>query len=131
MPTILLIDDDVAVRDVMRAMLEGADYQVVEASDGTAGVQMFHKHRPDAVLVDIFMPHQDGIETIRELRRLESGVKIVAVSGRIIGRVNLLKAAQELGADYGLKKPFKEAELLGAVARVLAASPQAPDRSAD
>jgi DNA-binding response OmpR family regulator len=126
MQTILVIDDDDDVREVIRVMLESGKYRVLEARNGSAGINAFREHRPNAVIVDIFMPDKDGIETVRELRLVDPQARIIAMSGRDIGRVNLLKAVEHLGADYGLKKPFQRSELLAAVERVL--PPGSPEK---
>lgn len=104
-PTVLLIDDDPAVRESLALLLETHGYRVVTAQDGHRGLLAFRQHAPAVVVTDILMPEQDGIGAIRELRRLDPAVKIVAISGG--GRVDksdYLTVAEKLGADAAVEK---------------------------
>jgi DNA-binding NtrC family response regulator len=103
--TVLLIDDDAGVLDSLRLLLEAYGYGVVTAADGRKGLAAFQKHAPAVVVTDILMPEQDGIGTIREMRRLRPGAKIIAMSGG--GKVDesdYLTVAEQLGADVGIEK---------------------------
>ena len=68
MPTILVIDDDALLRSAVRAALEAAGYVVIEAADGEKGLRLHREQGPDLVIVDIFMPEQDGLDVIRDVR---------------------------------------------------------------
>jgi DNA-binding response OmpR family regulator len=123
MATILVIDDDAAMRRVLKRMLSG-DHDIVEADDGSAGLARFIEHRPQLVITDILMPKKEGIETIREIRRLAPKVKILAMSGGGIGTPHYLEMAGKLGADVTLMKPVSAADLHATVSALLAdASP--------
>jgi two-component system chemotaxis response regulator CheY len=112
-PTVLVIDDDDAVRQSLEMLLEAYDYEVVLARDGRQGLAAFRANKPDIVLVDLMMPVQDGIETIVEIRREWPGAFIVAMSGGArIGNWDGLAVARELGADHAIEKPFEADELL-------------------
>jgi len=79
----------------------------------------------DVIITDIFIPDFDGIETIRELRRVAPGVKVIVVSGGdSTGTLNLLEDAKLLGADRAFHKPLKPEELLGAVREMLSENRQ-------
>lgn len=120
MKTILLVDDEKELRSVVARMLKKAGYRVLEAAEGTAALKLFRKQRPHLVITDIFMPTKDGLELIREIRAIDSEVKIIAVSGG--GRMDellYLEAAQHFGAVAALSKPFLRDALLGVVKRVL------------
>ncbi len=121
----MIIDDEPAVRKTVRTYLERAGYQVAEAGDGRTGLR-FHAAAPaDVIITDIFMPDFDGIETIRELRRVAPGVKVIVVSGGdSTGTLNMLDDAKLLGADRAFHKPVRPEELLGAVREMLSESPQ-------
>src|SRR5579859_4128007 len=80
-PTVLLIDDDAAVREGLTLLLEAHGFQVVTATDGERGLAAFRAYTPALVITDILMPEQDGIGAIREMRRLRPDAKIVAISG--------------------------------------------------
>jgi len=112
-PTVLVIDDDEAVRSSLEMLLEAYGYEVVLARDGRQGLAAFRANEPDVVLVDIMMPVQDGIETIELIRREWPEAFIVAMSGGAgIGNWDGLKVALEVGADRAVEKPFEADELL-------------------
>ena len=117
---VLLIDDDDLVRKILRRILEGADFEVVEAADGDEGIRSYEAEPIDVVVTDILMPKKEGIETIIELRRINPEVRIVAISGggRNVGQ-QYLKMAGKLGADRILPKPVRPKELLDAVRDIL------------
>ncbi len=100
--------------------LRSAEYEVAEASDGLLGLKAAAQAPFDLVITDILMPNKEGIETMRELRRQESGLKIIAISGGDRRGGNFLEMAKKLGADKTLSKPFRPQELLADVAEVLA-----------
>ncbi len=121
MAIIIVIDDQDDVRKIVRCQLASAGYDVLEAANGCEGLALCRKHKPALVVSDIFMPVKDGIETIRELRREQPAVKIIAMSGcDPFRRAHYLDAAKKLGADAALGKPWRAAELLATVALLLA-----------
>jgi CheY-like chemotaxis protein len=123
---ILVIDDDPAMRDMIQRILVSANFDVVEAANGVAGLSLFRQHKPALVITDILMPDMDGIEALREMRRLDPQTRVIAISGG--GRTkykNFLEIAQEFGAGEVLAKPFRREQLLAAVSRMLVTG--APD----
>lgn len=128
MPRILVIDDEQLLRSTVVTILTRAGFSVEEASDGQAGITMFHKNPPDVVLTDIFMPNRDGIEIIKELKHSSPQTKIIAMTGG--GHMRMMEiasAAKVLGADHVLDKPFDSESLLAAINAVLVTPP--PTRS--
>lgn len=119
MATILLVDDDDLFRGVVKDTLARAGHDVREAANGADGLSDFRARGAQLVVTDIFMPEQDGIELIQELLRIDPDVGIVAMSGHA-GKADFLSFAKRLGARRILKKPFREADLLEAVAKTLA-----------
>ncbi len=120
MARILVIDDEDAIRLVLREALEYAGHEVVEAEDGVAGVEQYHVRRADLVILDILMPRKNGLETIQELREADPAVKIIAISGGVRGgNVDNLAVAKTLGAQRTLAKPFRLHEMLEIVATML------------
>ncbi|MBU0730827.1 MAG: response regulator [Proteobacteria bacterium] len=120
MARILIADDDVQVRTMLREMLERAGYEVDEAADGAKAMKLFRENPYDLVITDIIMPEKEGIETIMELRRDYPNLTIFAISGGgRVGPDNYLKLAQKIGARKTFTKPFDRTELLGAVAEAL------------
>jgi CheY-like chemotaxis protein len=129
MPLILVIDDSSTVRQFVRAALAG--HAVIEAGDGQAGLALFYRQNPDLVITDMIMPIKEGIETIREIRQSGRETKIIAMSGTSEKAERLyLAAAQKLGADAVLKKPFESIELQQIVARLLMSEDALAVRSA-
>ena len=120
MPHILVIDDDDDIRMNLREMLEGEGYEVADAPDGKKGMRLYRESPADLVITDIFMPEQEGIETVKELRDDFPDVKIIVISGK--GRLDpepYLKIAGLIGADKTLTKPFRRDDLLKAVKELL------------
>ncbi len=121
MKRILVIDDDVQVRQMLKQILERAGYEVVDATDGAEGIKLYRDEPTDLIITDIIMPEKEGIETIMELKRDFPDVKIIAISGG--GRVDpghYLEIARRLGVDRTFTKPFDRAELLEAIQQLLA-----------
>ncbi len=120
MARILVIDDDQQVRGVLRRILERAGHKVFDVGNGEAGIKVHRDHPADLIITDIFMPEQDGIETIQHLRREFPQVKIIAISGGDRTRtVDLRKDAELLGASRTLRKPFELTELVKVVGELL------------
>jgi DNA-binding response OmpR family regulator len=116
MARILVIDDDSNMRCLVARILARASHEVIEAANGKKGMEQFATYRPEVVVTDLLMPEQEGIETIRELRRIAPSLRIVAMSGG--GTDNdliFLGMAKALGADAVLAKPFRADELIRAV----------------
>jgi len=120
MKRILIIDDDVQFRQMLLQTLERAGYEVVEAADGNEGIKLFRESPTDLVITDIIMPKKEGIETIIELKREFTDVKIIAISGG--GRLEAkgyLKSAKNLKVARTFEKPFDREELLEAIQELL------------
>jgi PAS domain S-box-containing protein len=114
---ILVADDEAGVRSFLRAALEQGGYEVTEAADGKQVLKQVRAERVDLVITDIIMPEQEGIETIRALRKEAPGIRIIAISGAFDGLY--LEVAEMLGADAVLAKPVTAQLLLARVAEVL------------
>lgn len=120
MAYILIVDDDKAIRQMLRKMLEAAGHEVDEAEDGRPGEKSIDRRLPDLLITDIIMPDQEGIGLILSVRRKYRALKILAISGG--GRItntDYLQMAKELGADEILTKPFRREELLNTVRKLL------------
>ena len=124
MSRILVIDDEVQIRSMIRQALESRGHQVIEAENGQQGVDLFREQWADLVITDIVMPQMAGLDCIIELRQLDPSVPLIAVSGGAcsveagedtVWRLELLDAALQLGARHTFWKPFDLAELLVAV----------------
>ena len=116
MALVLVIDDDAQVRLLIAMMLKRAGYEVAQAKDGEEGIELCHSLQPEIVVTDVFMPHQDGIDVLREVKTQAKQPRVVAISGgspRL--QVDFLNVAESLGADAIVQKPFTPAQLLQAV----------------
>jgi CheY-like chemotaxis protein len=120
MATILIIDDDAAVRDTMRRILQRDGHHIAQAENGRDGLRQFREGRFDFVITDLYMPEKEGIETIMELRAEQPDLRILAVSGGLLGDTSgPLIDAELFGATATLAKPFTTAALQAAVAQLL------------
>ena len=124
MATVLVIEDDDLVRNMLVLALEFAGHKPVAASDGEAGVRLFEEVRPDLVLTDIVMPDTDGFEAIRQILAIEPGARIVAMTGTtLLSKRYYLRIATKLGAMAGLVKPFSIDDLVGLIHSCLGLAP--------
>jgi len=120
MDTILIIDDSDTYRTILRKILEQNGYKVIEASDGAKGISIYRENPTDLIITDIIMPEKEGIETIRELTKEFSNIKIIAISGGgRIGAEDYLHIAKMLGAQRTLTKPIKRDKLINVVEELL------------
>jgi PAS domain S-box-containing protein len=116
---ILVVDDEVAIRDITKTSLETYNYKAITASDGIEAVALYAEHREEIsiVLTDMMMPSMDGPTTIRTLQKINPQVKIIAVSG-LASSDKLAKAAGN-GIKTFLSKPYTTKELLRTINGVL------------
>ncbi|MDX1762541.1 MAG: response regulator [Christiangramia sp.] len=120
MKKILLIEDDVTVRENTAEILELSDYEVVTASDGKQGVARAKSELPDIIVCDIMMPEMDGYDVLTELSKTSetSGIPFIFLSAKTEHKD--IRKGMDLGADDYLTKPFEEDELLSAIESRLA-----------
>jgi CheY-like chemotaxis protein len=125
MKRILFADDNEAFRALLAKLLESAGYEVLTAADGAAAVGLFRQQPADLAIIDLLMPGKEGLETIRELRRIQPGLKIIAISGGGFGAAgDYLEIARLLGAVKTLTKPFALTDALEIVKNLLEAAPE-------
>ena len=117
MPSVLIVDDEEAIRRLIHETLKQAGYHVHEASNGKEGLTRYRQSPTDLVIMDILMPDQDGLESILTLRQEFPEARIMAITGGsdMIGILNFLDVARMLGARRTLQKPFEMQQLLDAV----------------
>lgn len=118
--TVLVVDDEEAVRDSISELLSGVGYRVLLAADAATALRLMDRDHPDLVLTDIYMDLCDGYELIAALRRRPEQVPVVAMSCGRSG-YDTLKAALHLGANAVIDKPFPGAGLVETIDRQLAA----------
>ncbi|NJC72035.1 response regulator transcription factor [Planosporangium thailandense] len=114
--TVLVVDDDLTVRDVVRRYLERAGHRVLVAGDGEEALRLIDSGRPDLVVLDIMLPGVDGVEVCRRTRRWSS-VPIVMLTA--LGEESDRVLGLQLGADDYVTKPFSPRELALRVESVL------------
>ncbi len=112
MKTILVVDDEPKITRLVRDYLERAGFSVRVASDGKNALQQARTEKPDMVILDLGLPHMDGLDVTRELRKL-SNVPIIMLTARSEESDKLI--GLELGADDYMTKPFSLKELVARV----------------
>ena len=116
MARILLIDDDDALRAVLREILVHFGHTVIEARNGTEGLALFQQAPADLLITDIVMPEKDGIEVLMALRDMHRPLKIIAISGAgPHGGGDYLALARLMRAAKVLQKPFSADALMAAI----------------
>jgi len=106
MKTCLIVDDSSVIRKVARRILEGLDFQIVEAENGEDAIEACRNNLPEAVLLDWNMPKMDGYEFLRALRRLPGGDKPKVVFCTTENDVAHIARAMHAGANEYIMKPF-------------------------
>ncbi len=114
---ILVVDDEPQVRDVVRAILQTAHYDIDEVGDGSDVLPRVASWHPDMVITDLVMPEKEGLGVILQLRQTHPALGIIAMSGARGG--SYLPAARAMGADATIAKPFDPVTLLDHVRHVL------------
>ena len=122
MATILVIDDQESIRALLRVALEVAGHEVLEASNGRLGLEVYRERSADLIITDIVMPEMDGLEMMLELTRGFLNVKVIAMSGGLES-AGPLNVAKLLGARQTFQKPFELRAVVQAVRDELAHEP--------
>lgn len=114
---ILIIDDELHIRFILKKTLEKAGYQVATAENGEEALELIAEENFDLIMIDLIMPLKDGFETILALHALETKTRIIAMSGGWNGKPECyLRIAARMGASRAISKPFSKQALLEAVA---------------
>lgn len=114
--TILIVEDDSNIRELLSLYLEQEGYHIETAQDGAEGLRNLKRTHPDLVLLDLMMPVMDGTQMMRELRTFsQTPVIILTAKGEVFDKVALL----ELGADDYITKPFEMREVIARIKAVL------------
>jgi two-component system chemotaxis response regulator CheY len=120
MRSILVVDDEAEMLDILRQVLTSAGFRVVTATDGRVASSLLGQEKIDLVLTDLLMPEKDGTEVINELRKKHPGIPVVAMSGGgRMPRGEYLKIARLFGAHAILEKPFTNEQLLSTIELLL------------
>ncbi len=114
--TILIVEDDSNIRELLHLYLEQEGYRIEVAQDGAEGLRTYKRVHPDLILLDLMMPVMDGTQMIRELRTFsKTPVIVLTAKGEVYDKVALL----ELGADDYITKPFEMREVIARVRAVM------------
>ena len=119
MATILVIDDEESIRNLLTEVLARAHHHVLVAQDGQEGLTLYKQNKVDLVLMDILMPGTDGLEATLELTREYVDAKVIAMTGAQ-GDKNFLDVAKLFGARRVFEKPFDLDKLIQAINEELA-----------
>jgi CheY-like chemotaxis protein len=122
MAKVLIVDDVVEMRSMIRSMLESAGHDVSEAGNGRAAIEILQSLNPiDVLVTDILMPEADGLEVIRAAAaRTHLGIIAISGGGNYMPAAVSLAMSEAFGARKVLFKPFRKQELLDAVSSVIA-----------
>lgn len=117
--TLLLVDDESSIRDIGKTMLEKAGYTVITSSDGREALDIFvERHEDiDCVILDLTMPHMDGEETFREMRRVQDDVRVIISSG--YNRQDVTRRFIGKGLAGFIQKPYRLSELTAKLKEVI------------
>jgi len=116
MATILLVEDDDLVRDMLAQMLERASHTLITANNGEEAVEVLKNTEPDIMITDIIMPKKSGITLISEVKNKHPDMEIIAISGG--GRLDptgYLDLSESIGATVSFEKPVDKLALLMAI----------------
>ena len=114
--TVLIVDDDARIRELLRLYLEQAGFAVTEAENGVAALLLFQQSRPALIVLDVMMPVLDGLETCRQIRKIDS-TPVILLTARAEDEDKLL--GFETGADDYVAKPFAPGEVVARVQAIL------------
>lgn len=117
MAKILIVDDSRTSRKILKTILENAGHEVIgEAVDGVDGVAKFQELSPEITTLDITMPNMDGLEALKEVKKLNADAKVIMVTAA--GQQNKMVEAIKNGASEFVTKPFEADEIIGLIAKM-------------
>lgn len=117
MAKILIVDDSRTSRKILRTILENAGHEVLgEAVDGVDGVNKFQELSPEITTLDITMPNMDGLEALKEIKKINANAKIIMVTAA--GQQSKMVEAIKSGASEFVTKPFEADEITGLIAKM-------------
>ncbi|MCL0087243.1 response regulator [Dehalococcoidia bacterium] len=117
MAKVLVVDDAQFMRMRATKLLTQNGYEVIEAANGVEAVQKYKEERPDAVMLDITMPDMDGLEALKQLRKIDPGARIAMVTA--MGQQSIVLEAIKAGARDFVVKPFDPNRVLTAVQKMI------------
>ncbi len=115
--SVLIVDDDPAIRKVLEDYLKALGFEIYHATDGYTGWDLFQKHRPSLVITDIFMPGITGVELLEKIKADEKPAPVIIISGVQLSEVEI--QMQRERADGFLDKPYMFWQLKDLIAKLL------------
>ena len=109
--TILIIDDEVGLRNLLKFRLVSFGYNVLVAEDGYAGIEMAKAEKPDLIILDIMMPYFNGLEVCRKLKSDFATKKIPVIFLSVLAQKEDIESGKEAGAEFFLTKPYDPEKL--------------------
>jgi len=113
--TVLIVDDEIAIRELVSFMLAGR-YKIITAKDGREAIEKFKVFKPDYVIMDVMMPLMNGVEAIKVMKRLNENVRIIALTAYAEKKRNELI---EAGAIEVIGKPFRRRDIIHALQKYI------------
>ncbi len=117
MPKVMIVDDAQFMRLRLSKLLSEHGYEVVEAENGEQAVELYRSAQPDAVLMDITMPHKDGLQALAEIRAFDPQANVIMLTA--LGQQSMVLQAVQSGAKDFVVKPFDPARVMKALQKVL------------
>lgn len=113
---ILVADDEEVIRDLFYDFLDGKGYEVVTANDGKEAIDKIKEEEIDAAFIDVILPGKDGLEVLREIKKIRPGVEVIMITAYEVK--DELKAARQEGAYACLQKPFRVKEVIDILEKI-------------
>lgn len=118
MARILIVDDAAFMRGSLEFILRNAGHEVVGlGKDGNEAIELFRKHKPDLVTMDILMKNMDGLTALKKIKEASPDARVVMITA--LGQEAKEREAEDLGASGYIRKPFKQEEIVNEIGRVL------------
>jgi len=120
MPTVMIVDDEELIRNMIRKSLIRTGYEVIEAVNGKEAMELVANHKIDLVIADLVMPEKGGLELIMELNNNYPNIKKIAISGKIpVENESISGLTDEFGVEAVFSKPFEIFDLLKVIKSIV------------
>jgi two-component system chemotaxis response regulator CheY len=118
MAKIMIVDDSAFMRKILRKIITGEGYEdITEVQDGSQAVEAFGKEKPSLVLMDIIMEKKNGIDALKEIKKISPEAKVIMISA--VGQEQMVKEAMESGAEDFIVKPFNASKVASTIKKII------------